>query len=109
MRQEIKDIIINQSLTIEQKRHLLHEFEESIELANKYLEEYRYCPSCKDFYLKKSYIIDTEYNVENVCTYSDPINSGGDEYERRKVKYTNRLCPKGHIVERIGREDLGKA
>lgn len=109
MRQEIKDIIINQSLSTTKKRSLLYEFKESIELALKYLEEYEYCSVCKDFYLSKSFITDVRYDTENVCTYSDPINSGGNEYERRKIKYTERICPKGHVVKVINREDLGKA
>lgn len=78
-------------------------------MALKYLEDYKYCSICKDFYLSKSFITDVRCDIENICTYSDPINSGGDEYERRKIKYTEQICPKGHVVKVINREDLGKA
>ena len=108
MRPEIKEIIANQSMSVEEKQHILYEFQESINLAEKYLTEYRYCPHCQEFYISKSFFIDTSYEEENVCTYSDPINSGGNEYERRRIKYTNLMCPKGHVVEEINREDLGR-
>lgn len=50
------------------------------------------------------FFTDTEDVDERVCVYSDPINSGGDEYETKKVRYTYKICPKG-CKHQINREE----
>ena len=54
------------------------------------------CADCGDYYLSKSFFTEDEYKEENVCTFVDPINSGGNIYEKKEVKYTYKYCPKGH-------------
>lgn len=60
--------------------------------------EFEYCSKCKDWYNIKSFYTETKTKVERVCTYSDPINSGGNEYADKSVTYTYRMCPKNHKV-----------
>lgn len=48
--------------------------------------------------------MDTEIVTERVYIYSDPINSSGDEYEDKRVRYTYKYCPKG-CKHKINREE----
>ena len=57
---------------------------------------YKYCEDCDDFYLAKSFITEKESKAANICTYHDPINSGGNEYKRGFIETTYEICPKGH-------------
>lgn len=100
----VKDILDANS-TPEEKRRELNEIKTSIELAEKIFSgELIYCKKCGDYYLSRSFFIDTETVDERVCVYSDPINSGGDEYETKKVRYTYKICPKG-CKHQINREE----
>lgn len=56
----------------------------------------RYCEKCNDYYLAKSFFTEYESKSERILTYSDPINSGGNEYRDGKMRYTYQVCPKGH-------------
>lgn len=62
-------------------------------------DEYKLCPECKDFYLRKSFNFETINEVRKVCTYDSPINSGDDEYEDRELEISYYICPKGHRIE----------
>ena len=98
----VKEILDSDITNIDKKRKI-DELKESIEIADKIFSgEFTYCKLCKDYYLTKSFFIDSETVDENVCVYSDPINSGGDEYQRKRVKYTYKYCPKGckHLISR---------
>jgi hypothetical protein len=99
----VKDILDANS-TSEEKRRELNEIKAAIELAEKMFSgELTYCKKCGDYYLSRSFFTDTEDVDERVCVYSDPINSGGDEYETKKVRYTYKICPKGckHQISRV--------
>lgn len=97
--------ILDKDITVEKKAAEVAELKESIELAERIFSgEFTYCKKCGDFFLSKSFLVDTEIITERVCTYSDPINSGGDEYEDKKVRYTYKICPKG-CKHQINREE----
>ena len=68
--------------------------------------KYKHCPKCKDYYFTKSFLTEEEIKEEEICTYEDPINSGGNEYKIGKVKYIKTLCPKGHVIS-TDRHELG--
>ena len=75
----------------------LTDLENDIKIAKEILSgKYSYCSKCDDFYLSKSFIPETEEKEEKVCTYVDPINSGGNVYAMKKVTYHYLTCPKGH-------------
>lgn len=93
----IEDIIKRKGCTSEDKRKALASLSHDIEIAKGILDgKYKYCTECGDYYLSQSFFRTNEEKEEMVCTYSDPINSGGDEYERRKIRYFYINCPKGH-------------
>ena len=96
MNSVIKDIL-KRKVNIEDKRNALNSLEKDIEIARKILSgEMIYCENCDDYFLAHSFFQDIETKKESVCTYSDPINSGGNEYADRDVLYTYLICPKGH-------------
>ena len=95
--------ILKADITLQDKKNKIKELQESIDLANRIFSgEFTYCKKCGDYFLSKSFFTDSEVVNENVCIYSDPINSGGDEYQMKKVKYTYKYCPKGckHLITR---------
>ena len=95
--------ILDDNTSIADKQNQIKEFKESIELAEKIFSgEFIYCQKCRDYFLAKSFFNEKEIIEENVCIYSDPINSSGDEYERKKIQYTYKYCPKGckHLINR---------
>lgn len=69
------------------------------EALNLLTDEYKICPICKEFYLRKSFNFETKDEVRKVCTYDSPINSGDNEYEDRKLEISYYICPKGHEIE----------
>ena len=90
-------VIFKRKVNIKDKHNALNSLEKDIEIARKILsEEIIYCENCDDYFLARSFFQDTETKRESVCTYSDPINSGGNEYADRDVLYTYLICPKGH-------------
>ena len=97
--------ILDSSSSLEKKKAEIAELRESVELVERIFSgEFAYCQKCHDYFLSKSFVVDTEIVTERVCTYSDPINSGGDEYEDKKVRYTYKYCPKG-CKHKINREE----
>lgn len=96
MKQFIKDIIFsNEEADI--KLQELDEIIEDIQTAKEVINlEYTYCEDCDDYYLTSSYGTKNEIKEEKICTYEDPINSGGNEYTMGKVYYLYSICPKGH-------------
>lgn len=97
MNSTIINIIKNKHSSIEAKERALLELEKDIDVAKKILSgEYKYCELCDDYYLSKSFIPLLEEKEEEICTYVDPINSGGNTYKNGIVTYRYLLCPKGH-------------
>lgn len=85
------------------KAEEIAEIEKSIGIAKRIFSgEFTYCKSCGDYFLSRSFFQESEIVEERICTYSDPINSGGDEYKDGKVEYTYMYCPKGckHKIRR---------
>ena len=102
----IKEIMNCSSTTNKQKAEEINKIKESIDIAERIFSgEFTYCKSCGDYFLSRSFITDTEVVDELVCTYSDPINSGGDEYEKKPVRYTYKYCPKG-CKHKVNREEF---
>lgn len=99
MNKFIKDII-NKTCSDKQKEKELDKLSDEIEMAKGILlGKFQYCPNCDDFYLTKSYLLDTETKNERICIYRDPINSGGNDYIDGYVDITYSICPKGHKHE----------
>ena len=104
MHQIIKEIL-DSSSSLEKKKAEIASLKESVELVERIFSgEFAYCQKCHDYFLSKSFVVDTEIVTERVCIYSDPINSGGDEYEDKQVRYTYKYCPKG-CKHQINREE----
>lgn len=103
---EVVKEIISRHISNDDKINLLNILMDDIVNAKHILSgEYKYCPKCEDYYLTKSFQTETETKFENVCTYEDPINSGGNEYTEKVVGYVYSICPKGHkeIINKIER------
>ena len=104
MHKVIKEIL-DKNISTEKKAKEVADIKASVELAERIFSgEFAYCMKCGDYFLSKSFIVDFEVVTERVCTYSDPINSGGDEYEDKKIRYTYKYCPKG-CKHKINREE----
>ena len=100
MNKIIKDIIEDKTSSTEEKINFLDELLKDIELGKKILNrEFKYCKECDDYYLTKSFTQETVSKEEKICTYIDPINSGGNEYVDWLVTITYSVCPKGHKHE----------
>lgn len=96
MNEIIKDIIKSNKSSSE-KEKALELLENDIEIAKGIISgKWRYCNDCDDYYLAKSFITDKETVEANICTYVDPINSGGNDYAPGYKDITYRICPKGH-------------
>ena len=96
MNNVIKDNI-KRKCDAESKKKALLSLKEDIEIAEKILSgEMIYCEDCEDYYFAKSFFTIQERKNEWVCSYYDPINSGGNEYEMQIVINHYRICPKGH-------------
>ena len=94
----IESIILSNAAK-EEKLEQLDAIEEQVLEAKKIIEFYKFCPKCKDYYLTKSFSTKTETKIERVCTYCDPINSGGDEYDDKEITRSYIICPKGHYLD----------
>lgn len=96
----IKNIVIDKRKTIENRKKELEELEKDIELAKSFLSGgYAYCTDCDDFYLTKSFFVESETKEARICIYEDFINSGGNEYVDGYVDILYKVCPKGHKHE----------
>lgn len=99
MNKEVETIVLSNK-SQEKKLEALSMLENDIKMAMRILDgTYTYCEECKDFFLTESFLTKTEIENVRICTYSDPINSGGDEYVNGHAKITYRVCPKGHKHE----------
>ena len=96
MHEVIKEILDNSYMTNQAKNEEIKKIKESISIAERIFSgEFTYCKTCGDYFLSKCFITETEIKDESVCIYSDPVNSGGDEYKIQPVHYTYKICPKG--------------
>ena len=99
MNKIIKDII-DRNCSKEEKDKSLVLLADEIEMAKGILSgKYQYCKKCDDYYLTKSFLTEAESKETRICVWSDPINSGGNEYEDGYVDITYSVCPKGHRYE----------
>lgn len=96
MNKIILDIIKRKTSKLE-KNKSLDDLKADIQIAEKILSgELKYCEDCNDYYLAESFICKKEVKNSKIITYSDPINSGGNEYRDGQIEYCYELCPKGH-------------
>lgn len=101
----IEEIIKRDGCEIQDKMKALEAIENDIIVAKGVLNgTFKLCPKCNDYYLKKSFYIEKERENCKVCTYVDPINSGGNDYADGYADITYETCPKGHKVE-VGRKE----
>lgn len=92
--------IINRKCTDVEKERELNSLSNDIETAKGILSgKFKYCPDCDDYYLSKSFLSDIDTKSTRICTWQDPINSGGNEYEDGFIDITYSICPKGHKYE----------
>ena len=52
--------------------------------------------------MDQSFFTEKQTIITQICTYRDPINSGGNNYVDGYADITYRVCPKGHklVVDR---------
>ncbi|MBR5508991.1 MAG: hypothetical protein IKV59_02950 [Lachnospiraceae bacterium] len=95
--QEIIKNILNNGLNKSEKIEQLDKLSNEIQLAKDILSgKFKYCSDCDDYYLAESFLKKQETERAKICTYEDPINSGGNEYRDGFVYITYSVCPKGH-------------
>jgi len=104
MNKVIRDIV-DRDCSKEDKNKALNLLNDEIEMAKGILSgKYLYCSVCDDYYLTKSFLTENETRETKICTYRDPINSGGNDYADGFVDIVYRICPKGHKHEISRRE-----
>lgn len=92
--------IINRTCSKEERNKALDELSDEIKVAKDIISgKYKYCPDCDDYYLAKSFLLDSETKPARICVYEDQINSGGNDYVDGYVDITYSICPKGHKHE----------
>lgn len=97
MNKMIKDIALNPNTSNEEKEAELNGIEFDLFVARNIIRgEYSYCPECNDYYMTKSFFKQTEKVPCKICTYEDPINSGGNKYKDGMQRIVYTVCPKGH-------------
>lgn len=102
MLKDIENIIISRA-TDDEKLEALKQYEDDIKTAKDIINgKLTYCEECKDYYLTKSFFSEKETVPTEICTYRDPINSGGNDYVDGYVDIVYSVCPKGHkhVVDR---------
>lgn len=102
MLKDIENIIISET-TDDEKLEALKQYEDDIKTAKDIINgKLTYCEECEDYYLTKSFFPEKESIPTEICTYRDPINSGGNDYVDGYVDIIYRVCPKGHkhVVDR---------
>lgn len=106
MNKVIQDILKKHS-SKEEKRKALDLLSDEIKMARGILDgEFKHCSVCDDYYLTESFLEKNETKPARICTYQDPINSGGNDYADGYVDITYSICPKGHKHEINRRERL---
>lgn len=99
MDKNIENVVISRE-TNEEKLKVLESLSQDIQTAKDIINgKYTYCEECGDYYLSKSFFTENKIEQTKICTYEDPINSGGNEYVDGYVDITYRICPKGHKHE----------
>ena len=100
--------IVESKLSKEEKIQSLKRISNDIEMANGILSgKFVYCEECDDYYLAKSFLTEEKTEKTQILIYSDPINSGGNEYADGYADITYSICPKGHKHE-INRNERKK-
>lgn len=100
--------ILKRKTSNEAKIKALNEIQHEIDTAKDIIAgKYKYCGECRDYYLTKSFLTEHETIPTRICTYDDPINSGGNEYADGYADIVFEVCPKGHRHE-ISRKERRK-
>lgn len=94
---EVVKKIIESKLSKNDKFQALEKLRDDIRMADDILSgKFVLCEDCNDYYLVKSFTTEKETEPTQILVYSDPINSGGNEYADGYADITYRICPKGH-------------
>lgn len=98
MHEIVKDILQSYNMNeTEECVKALEKLEEDIAFAKEIVSGKRKrCEKCDDYYLVNSFQHSTETTEGKICTYQDPINSGGNEYADGCIHREYEICPKGH-------------
>lgn len=106
MEEVIKEII-ESDVSKYDKLDALNKIRDDIDIAKDIIAgKFKYCKECEDYYLSESFIKRTETKPTKVCTYQDPINSGGNDYADGYVDIVYEICPKGHKHEISRKEHI---
>lgn len=103
MNKIIEQDITLSSISKESKLKMLDDLEKDINAARDIINgKCIYCKECKEYYLAQSFFSEEETIPAKICTYRDPINSGGNSYVDGYADIIYRVCPKGHkhIIDR---------
>lgn len=104
----IRDIL-DRKVPNADKVKALKTLEQEIKIAQGVIQgSYCYCEDCDDYFLKQSFTEESGVESCKICTYEDPINSGGNEYVQGIAHITYRVCPRGHRKETHRREEKKK-
>ena len=98
-KKDIEEILADNYLSEELKQYSTKVSNVVQEEKNKIIEQYTYCPICKDYYKKEFFKNIEKQEIRSFCTnslmgYLEPY-----EYEDRKVWIKYLECPKGHLNE----------
>ena len=102
MLKEIENVIISEKEKSE-KLKVLKQYKDDIRMAEDIINgKLAYCEECKDYYMNQSFFTEKETIFTRICTYQDPINSGGNDYADGYADILYSVCPKGHkhIIDR---------
>lgn len=93
------DEILNGSHSVYDKLNLIKKLCAKLEME--VTKDYIKCPKCNQYYRANSWDIIERAEEELVCTYDDPINSGGNTYDTKLIRKMYNVCPVGHKFERL--------
>ena len=106
MNDVIKEII-ESNMTKHEKLDALNKIRDDIDIAKDIIAgKFKYCKKCGDYYLSESFITRNETKPTRICTYQEPINSGGNDYADGYADIVYEICPKGHKHEISRKERL---
>lgn len=105
--EKIIEEILKRKTSDEAKIKALNKLQQDIEIAKDIISgKFKYCEDCNDYYLRESFLSKQETKPARICTYNDPINSGGNDYADGYIDIIYEVCPKGHKHEISRKERL---
>lgn len=88
--------LLEKDISAEEKQQYINELKESIKFAENVIQgNLTFCPTCKNYFITRSFFEDFSIDPEEVCVYEDVKNPRNNKYETRRIKNRYRICPKG--------------